>query len=239
MNSQNISIPISGGELKAMILNKGNIDVRMPGLLVIHRWASAMERYPKRVEKIVNLGYVAVLFDMRGHGKTGGALELLSPHDHLNDCIAAYDYLKNLEIVDPDSISVYGSSYGGYLACLLSAQRNVAHMVLNVPADYPDDIFYVPNMQRSAHTDEYRKKMHLPNESMALNAVSKYSGDLLLIEAEFDEQVHPQVMKNFKNAAKDGYDYALIKGTDHSMRSPEARENQTSIITEWFKRVGN
>lgn len=239
MKTQNIKIPTKNGELNGLVLSNPSFDGKRPAFLVIHGWTSAMDRYPSRVKNIVNMGYVAVLFDMRGHGKTGGELDLLSPHDHLDDCLAAYDYMANLDNIDPNNISVFGSSYGGYMASLLSAERKVDHMVLNVPADYPDDIFDTPKMQESEHTDEYRKKELSPNEAKALKAISNFSGDLLLIEAEFDEQVNPQVMKNYRNAAKDGYDYELIKGADHSMKNPGVNEARIKVMTEWFERLSN
>ena len=177
-----------------MVLSNRDNTGKQPVLLVIHGWTSQMARYPERVENIVDMGYVAVLFDMRGHGETGGELDLLSLHDHLDDCVVAYDYAMSLDSVNTDNISVFGSSYGGYLASLLTAERRVDHLVLNVPADYPDDIIDKPALQRSKLTDIYRMKPHSPDDGKAFSAISNYKGDLLLIEAEKDEQVHPQVL---------------------------------------------
>jgi uncharacterized protein len=237
MQTQHVTIPSSNGYLKGMILSNPDFSGKRPALLVIHGWTSAMNRYPSRVEAIVTMGYVAVLFDLRGHGETGGELDLLSPHDHLNDCLAAYDYMVSLEDVDTNDISVFGSSYGGYMASMLSAERKVDHMILNVPADYPDDIFDTPDMQRSEHTTEYRMHALQPNQAKALSAISSFTGDLLLIEAEFDEQVNPQVMQNYRNAAKEGYDYELIKGADHSMKNPGANEARIKVMNEWFEKI--
>lgn len=237
MKTQQISISTPGGKLRGMILSNPDYKGKRPALLVIHGWTSAMNRYPSRVENIVNMGYIAVLFDMRGHGETGGELDLLSVRDHLDDCLAAYDFMVNLDNVDTNDIAVFGSSYGGYLASLLSAERKIHHLALNVPADYPDDIFHKPKLQSSKHTHEYRKKELSPSEAKALSAIHNFSGDLLLIEAEFDEQVNPQVMKNYRHAAPEGYDYALIKGADHSMKNPGANEARVKVLTEWFEKL--
>jgi len=237
MQTQYVTIPSPNGTLQGTILSSPDFTGKRPALLVIHGWTSAMHRYPSRVEAIVNMGYIVVLFDLRGHGQTGGELALLSPHDHLNDCLAAYDYMVSLEDVDKSNISVFGSSYGGYMASMLSAERKIDHMILNVPADYPDDIFDKPDMQRSDHTTEYRKHPRQPHEARAMSAISKYTGDLLFIEAEFDEQVNPQVMKNYLSAAKVGYDYELIKGADHSMRNPGADEARIKVMNKWFEKI--
>lgn len=221
-----------------MVLSNPDFSGKRPALLVIHGWTSAMKKYPSRVEGIVEMGYVAVLFDLRGHGETGGELESLTIHDHLDDCLAAYDYMVELENVDSGQIAVFGSSYGGYLASLLSAERRIDHMVLNVPADYPDDIFDQPKLQRSHHTDVYRSQPHTPADDRAFAAVHEFTGDLLLIEAELDEQIHPQVMKNYRAAAQPNHDYALIKGADHSMRNQGANEARVKVLNEWFGKLG-
>lgn len=237
MNKKSVSIPLNESEnLAGMVLTNPINAGKQPVILVIHGWTSEMARYPERVEPEIEMGYMAVLFDMRGHGQTGGELDTLSPHDHLNDCLAAYDYMMSLEGVDHDNISVFGSSYGGYLASLVAARRKVHHLLLSVPALYPDDIFDKPKLQRSEQTSEYRKRELQANENMSLKAVHDFEGDLLLIEAEHDEQVHPQVMENFRQAARDGYDYELIKGADHSMKNPGTNEARIKVMAKWFKK---
>ena len=52
----------------------------------------------------------------------------------MRDLLAAYDFLAALRNVDSDSIAVVGSSYGGYLAALLTALRPVKWLGLRVPA---------------------------------------------------------------------------------------------------------
>lgn len=226
----------NNSSLAGMVLINPDTNGKRPAILVIHGWTSEMARYPERVQPEIDMGYIAVLFDMRGHGQTGGDLDTLSPHDHLDDCLAAYDYMMSLDTVDPDNISVFGSSYGGYLASLVSAERKVHHLLLSVPALYPDDIFDQPKLQRSEYTTEYRKRELHANENKALKAVHDFNGDLLLIEAEHDEQVDPQVMKNFRSVAKEDYDYALIKGADHSMKNTGTNEARIEVMANWFKK---
>lgn len=224
-------------KLHGVVLRNPVFTGRRPVLLVIHGWTSSMERYSSRIAPEVEMGYVVVLFDLRGHGKTGGDLQALSIHDHLNDCLAAYDFAVNLEQAHGGNISVFGSSYGGYLASLLSAQRTVDHLVLNVPASYPDSIFDIPDAQRGELTDPYRERVLTPNDDRALKALSDFRGDVLLIEAEHDEQVHRQVMKNIRNAVHEGYDYKLIEGADHAMRVPGANEARVRAMAEWFEKI--
>lgn len=235
--TKSIAIPLNKStKLAGMVLTNPNNTGKNPTILAIHGWMSQMAHYPERVASEIEMGYMAVLFDMRGHGQTGGELGKRTLHDHLDDCLAAYDYMMSLDNVDPNNISVFGSSYGGYMASLLSAKRKVHHLVLNVPALYPDAIFDLPKLQRSKQTTEYRKRVLQPPDNIALQAIHDFDGDLLLIEAEKDEQIHPQVMKNFRTAAKEGYDYALIEGADHSMKNPGANEAIIKVMAEWFQK---
>jgi len=68
--------------LAGLVLTNETTIGNQPVVLVIHGWTSAMNRYPKRVASLVELGYTCLLFDMRGHGETGGELSLLSAKDH-------------------------------------------------------------------------------------------------------------------------------------------------------------
>jgi dienelactone hydrolase len=62
----------------------------------------------------------------------------VSREESLRDILAAYDFLAAQPNVDSDSIAVVGSSYGGYLAALLTALRPVKWLALRVPALYKD-----------------------------------------------------------------------------------------------------
>lgn len=237
MDQQKVKIPTQFDEpLAGMVLRKAESNGKKPVILVIHGWTSEMVRYPERVAPEIDMGYLAVLFDMRGHGKSGGKLGDLSPKDHLNDCLAAYDYMVGLPDADTSNISVFGSSYGGYLASLLTAERKVHHLVLNAPALYPDAIFDKPKLQRSQETTEYRKQLHNPEADKALSAIHNFSGDLLLIQAEKDEILPEEVIRSYRNAASGEYDLELIKGADHSMKVPGTNEARIKALANWFKK---
>lgn len=221
--------------LQARILKSETHQGKRPAILVIHGWTSQMKRYASRVQPMVDMGFTVVMFDLRGHGETGGDLADYSISDHLDDCRAAYDFMVELDDIDMSNISVIGSSYGGYLATILSAEREVHHLMLSVPALYPDDVFDVSDKQVGPHTTEYRKHPHSEDDNKALAAIHTFSGDLFLLEVEHDEQVNPQVMKNYRATAKPGYQYAMIKGANHAMKNPGADEKRIQIWKEWFE----
>lgn len=114
MEATKVKIPTANnGQLAGMILRAEGFDGKRPVILAIHGWTSEMARYPQRIASPVKMGCIGLLFDMRGHGETGGELIKLSAKDHHDDCLAAYDYIKNIKAADTDNITVFGSSYGG------------------------------------------------------------------------------------------------------------------------------
>ncbi len=236
MNIQEAQIQIGEGEkLAAQVLSNPNFSGKRPIILVIHGWTSSMARYPSRVEPLVAMGYLVLLFDLRGHGSSSGTFGTFSPHDHLNDCLTAYDYLTGLENADLSNISVIGSSYGGFQASLLTTKRQVHHLVLTVPALYPNSIFdNRKNVQRSDKTTRYRKEIHNFNDDFALQAIHEFKGDLLFIEAEKDEILPPEVMKSYEAAAQVKFTHQVIKGADHAMHAPGANEERIRVQKEWF-----
>lgn len=237
MEKTTVSIPSPAGTLKGMLLRAPSPAPLVPAILVIHGWTSSMSRYPSRMMNIVDQGYLALVFDLRGHGETGGDLESLSIQDHLQDVLVAYDYLTQVEGVNTENVSVIGSSYGGYLASLLTAERRVDHLVLSVPANYPDDIFDKPGMQTSQYVETYCQRLFGPAEGKALAAIHNFHGDLLLIEAEHDEVVPTQVTRGYRNATLVEYDRVVIPGADHGLTTPGANEARIQAMNDWFAKL--
>lgn len=240
MEVTKVKIPTADNEqLLAMILRQGGFKGKRPVILAIHGWTSEMARYPERIAPLIEMGWIGVLFDMRGHGETGGELRTLSAKDHHGDCLAAYDYIKNIEDADTENIAVFGSSYGGYQACLLAAERPVKHLILKAPAQYDDALFNLPDKQRSPETTEYRLYHHTAQDNQALRAISDFRGNILFIECEKDEQVPKRVINDYRDAIATNYDYELLIGADHACHIPGSNQAMIDVMTKWFRKLGN
>ncbi len=221
--------------LKGMVLGKKAESVKQPVILVIHGWTSSMSRYPDRLAPALEKGYVCVFFDMRGHGETGGDLSNYSRQDHFNDCLAAYDFMVKLPMVDLENIFVFGSSYGGYMASLLSEKRPVHNLILKAPAQYSDEVWEESRLsQEKDAVGSYRLQHHTPEDNMALKAISKYQGKLLFIECENDEQVPKQVLNDYREFIPTKYDYELLEGSDHACKLPGMNEKFIERMGKWL-----
>src|SRR5436190_9198545 len=102
----------------------------LKGMLFIHGWAGNQEQYLVRARQIAALGCVCLTFDLHGHAATSAFQATVTREENLADVVAAYDFLAGLLNVNADAIGVVGSSYGGYLAALLTAVRPVQWFAL-------------------------------------------------------------------------------------------------------------
>ncbi|MGB3930251.1 MAG: alpha/beta fold hydrolase, partial [Sphingobium sp.] len=136
-----VSIKVADEHLDGTLLAPAKL---IPGVLFIHGWGGSQEQDMVRAEEIAQLGCICFTFDLRGHARLADERNVVTRADGLADVIAAYDFLVAQDQVDPSAIAVVGTSYGGYLASLLTAERSVNWLALRVPALYPDSHWEVP-----------------------------------------------------------------------------------------------
>ncbi|MEE4275982.1 MAG: alpha/beta fold hydrolase, partial [Thermoleophilia bacterium] len=102
-------------------------------LLVCHGAGSRKENHVIMAEQAVAAGLAALLFDFRGHGASGGAMD-----DHgSDDVIAAGDALRRLS--GAPWVAARGASMGAMLLVLAARRRPdlLRSLVLLCPADGP------------------------------------------------------------------------------------------------------
>jgi dienelactone hydrolase len=149
-----------------------------------------------------------------------GPHDTVSRQEGLRDILVAYDFLAAQHNVDADSIAVVGSSYGGYLAALLTALRPVKWLALRAPALYKDSEWTLPKhrLMGEQKLELYRRQAVRPDESRALRACTAFTGDVLVVESEQDTVVPHQVVVNYREAciSARSLTYRVI-GADHAL----------------------
>lgn len=213
---------------------------KYPAILFVQGWTGKKERSYQYATGLSQLGYLCFLFDARGHGKSEGDINSFTIREFLDDVLAAYDYLIDIDGVDKENISAVGSSFGGYLIALLSTKKNIKNLTMRVPADYPNedlDKLKTTSSHEDKSTMTWRRKQKQPSETYALDALSKFTGNVLIIEAELDNSVPHQTIENYKNAVKDKskLTYAFMAGAPHSINEGKFRDDVEHILVEWFK----
>ena len=233
-----VYIRVEGEHILGTLISPGDL---VPGVLFVHGWGGDQRQYLARARAIAALGCICLTFDLRGHAQTLTQHETVSREESLRDILAAYDFLAAQHNVDSDSIAVVGSSYGGYLAALLTAMRPVKWLALRVPALYKDSEWSLPKLKLRTEQDlaKYRLQPVGPEESKALRACHAFTGDVLLVESEHDTVIPHQVVVNYREACKSARSltYRLIAGADHGLSDEAMQATYRELLVKWFKEI--
>lgn len=232
---EEVSIHAEGRHIAGTLVSPSTL---IPGVLFVHGWGGGQEQYIARAREIAALGCVCLTFDLSGHAETSPIQETVSREDNLADVLAAYDTLVRQHGVDPSSIAVVGSSYGGYLAAILTTRRPVRWLALRVPALYMDSGWETPKVQ--LHKDQdlgaYRRRFVPAADNRALRACKAYRGDVLLIESERDDIVPHAVINSYKEALlrPRSMTYRMISDADHGLTDPASQRAYTALLVSWM-----
>lgn len=223
--------------------------------LFIHGWGGAQDANDVRLARqLAADGFVCLTFDLAGHGRSGGRVEDFTVAQFLAQAMAAYDLLVATDVEDTRAADdagrlaidrpctppyVCGSSFGAYLALLLSAERPVAGLGLRVPANYPDSVFNGPPVAAyiaSAAPREWRSQPCGPADNRALAALATFAGPVQLLAAGRDETIPCQTTENFISAARPGaLQYHLLAEATHTLYAlPAMRREAYRLVREWL-----
>lgn len=210
---------------------------KVPGVLFVHGWGGSQERDLARARGIAGLGCVCLTFDLRGHQKGSQRQKTVSRAENMRDLLTAYDRLVRHPAIDSSNVAVVGTSYGGYLATILTTERPVKWLSLRVPSIYRDAGWELP--KRQLNRDDlarYRRTTLRPEQNRALAACATFRGDVLLVESEFDHLVPHATLMSYRNAFHQAHSltHRIIDGADHSLSSPASQHAYTSILQTWF-----
>lgn len=237
VSSESIEIAVDGQSISGTILTPG---AKIPGILFVHGWGGSQQRDLARAKNITGLGCVCLTFDLRGHERTHEMRGKVSREQSLADLLAAYDRLVSHPAVDSEAIAVIGSSYGGYLATILSSMRPVKWLALRVPALYWDADWQMPKQEldrdKLAH---YRRSAVTAADNRALAACKEFHGDVLLIESEQDDYVPHATLMSYRSAFELAHSltYRLVDGADHALSSDLSQSLYSSMLTNWISEM--
>lgn len=188
-------------------------------MLFVHGWGGSQERDLERAKGIAGLGCVCLTFDLRGHAGSGIPLARVTREDNLRDLLAAYDRLLSHPAIDTSAVAVVGTSYGGYLAAILTSLRPVRWLALRVPALYRDDEWLKPKRDLDKmDLMDYRSTLVHAETNLALHACSAFTGDVLIVESETDDHVPHATIMSYRAACQQTHSltHRIIDGADHS-----------------------
>lgn len=233
-----IHIAVESASLAGTLVTPGTL---IPGVLFVHGWGGSQQQYLARAREIAALGCVCLTFDLRGHAESRSLFTTVSRANNLQDVLAAYDTLVRGPHVDPSAIAVVGSSYGGYLAAILTSMRAVRWLALRAPALYYDDGWESPKLQLHKDHDlhAYRRSLVPVSSNRALQASHAFHGDVLLIESELDDIVPKTTLASYREAAKNARSltYRRIDGADHGLTGDSDQRSYSTVLVGWLKEM--
>nr|WP_278375082.1 alpha/beta fold hydrolase [Brucella anthropi] len=231
------AVSVDQHELAATVISP---DTTIPGVLFLHGWAGSQERDIERANAISSLGCVCLTFDMRGHGELLSSNKTVTRGENLDDAIAAYDRLASLKMVEDGSIVVIGSSYGGYLATLLTEFRPVRWLALRAPALYRDQLWQFPKARLDrSDLQSYRSTLVKFDDNRALRQAREFLGDVLLVESEHDIIVPHPTVASYQTAFINSQSLTvrMIGGADHALTGDHHQKVYNQLLTRWIREM--
>jgi pimeloyl-ACP methyl ester carboxylesterase len=230
---QAIEIQFKGNHIAGTVLTPA---AKVPGVLFVHGWGGSQEQDMVKAADIAALGCVCLTFDLRGHARWESQRETVTREDNLEDVLAAYDELIRQPGVDPAAIAVVGSSYGGYLATILTTLRPVKWLAMRVPALYRDADWTVPKAKLDKKDlATYRRVPVGIEDNRALRSCGAFEGDVLVVESEHDEIVPHPAIASYVAAFRRAHSltYRIIEGADHALSAEPCRKAYNSLLANW------
>ena len=207
-----------------------------PAFLLVTGWEETHDKYLPLARDLYALGFTSLTFDLRGLGPTSAQHDTVTRAKNMTDVLAAYDLLASHPGVDASAIAVSGTSYGGYLAALLTQRRPVRWLALRVPALYRDEDWPDPKAELGEHDlDRYRHRRLEPDQNEALAACAAFEGDVLLVASGADEIIPRLVIENYRAALTRvrSSTFRVIDGADHGLSQPEWGRTHHDIFVDW------
>lgn len=192
----------------------------VPGVLFFQGWNSSRAHYLPRAREIAAPGCFCLTFEPRGVAADDPRSDTVTREDNLHDIIAAYYVLANRAGLDRNAIGLVGSSYGAYLAAILTSLRPVRWLTLRAQALYRDEDWDFPKAQLDRQVlATYRNCVVHSNSNRALRACAAFRGDVLIVQSEHDDIIPPSVVTSYRNAfdAARSVTHRVIEGADHGL----------------------
>ena len=135
-----VDIAVDRDSISGTFITPGTL---VPGVLFVHGWGGSQQQYLARAREVAALGCVCLTFDLRGHAQDREQYETVTREHNLRDVLAAYDMLAARRHVDPNAIAIIGSSYGGYLASVVTSMRPVKWLALRACQEFEGDVLLI------------------------------------------------------------------------------------------------
>ncbi len=233
-----VIIPVGNQFITGTLFYPEIVKPKNPAILFIPGWTSDETGYKPRAQALTKLGYICLTISLRGHGESFGNLEEFSRADHLEDALAAYDFLALQKETDRNNISVVGASYGGYIGALLAGKRNIHRLAMRAPALYLNSDFDTNTSDLVLDEERFFQNMKPEKDNFALIG-TRAAKKVLLIESEHDQIIPHKVIEFYTRVIPDTskLTHIVIKDADHQLSNPAWKQEFIDILVEWLREI--
>jgi len=223
---EKVQFPSQGIRLEGWFIPALRSDSRAPVIILVHGWNHHAGRMLDLAKAMHQQGFAALLFDARGHGRSGGD----GPGYVLKfaqDIMAAVDYVARRPETDGRRIGVIGHSMGGSGAILAAAMDRrigavASSSAFSDPADLTRDTLrkmhlptwpFLPIMQWI-----FRRWIRVPMEVISPRCrIGEIAVPVLLAHSDCDDHVLPANLEILcRNANPEKVQRVLLNGCKHS-----------------------
>lgn len=223
MTAETVRIPVDDLELVAWFIPPTEA-VNGATLIYVHGFGGNRGALLEQVAAMHEVGYGALVLDMRNHGESGDAISTWGPAE-ANDVVTAYNYLLTRSEVNPDRIGLVGKSMGGAAAALAAAQLpDLALLVLeSTYSSFEENLPNVlPGIARAPGflAPYVFKRMDAATtepltEVLPVETVAELNVPLLVIHGERDQLVPTEQGRAIFAAANEPKQLYTVPGAGH------------------------
>ena len=202
-----------------------------PAVIFFHGSGSTGDTYFEASEKLANSGILALMFNFRGCGISDGDFSKQTIGMGVEDAKAGLKYLLSLKEIDKSRIGLTGSSFGGFLAALLSSDYDFKSIALIVPASYS------PALMNTFRTDTPTVLKKDFDKSVSYEKIHNFKNNLLIVQSESDDILPEGMVEKYLEVAVNAkkMEHLILKGAGHRIKLfPEAKKVLLEKLTSWF-----
>jgi dipeptidyl aminopeptidase/acylaminoacyl peptidase len=220
-----------------------------PALCICHGIPNAIYNpadrgYATLAQKFCSAGFITLIFNFRGTGRSEGNFDLLGWNQ---DLTAALDFLHSLKRVDKTHLCLLGFSGGAAVCIYIAAHDTRVSLVTTCacPADFSSlepETNTTDSIQRFRKIGVIRDKDFPPSIERwqqgfktisPIQWIDKISPrPLLLVHGDADETVPVEQAYKLYRKAKEPKEIAIIPGAKHKLRLEEAA---MATVLDWLK----
>lgn len=242
---------MSGDNTMVGYYTKPEGEGKFPAVIVSHGFSSNTDRTHPYAQIFRGEGYATFIYDftMTGTGESSGDFAGVSALSEKEDLLVMLNYVRGLDFVDRENITLAGCSLGGFVSALAGAEAEdkVKEMVLFYPA------FCMPEHLREGHVQltefdvnnipdaivtprmTVGKKFVTDCINMDEYACTRQFSKPVLIIHGLEDRVVPI---DFARKAVKGYSKGELKGIhgDHGFNDPKDFAVCQKIVKNWVNR---